>query len=280
MQFSMNPRSPKWAFLLIAITITALTGCVTQTGEESQSGRYTTETAGALDALAAETIEALQAIDSTATSAAQTAQPTATEPPPTRTMTATPSPTLEFVEVEVSVDTNCRSGPNVSFAYVGALLVGERTRVVARTNVPGYFIVNNPDRPGRTCWLWDRHATIYGDPTRLPLVEAPPTPTPAPASVAGWAFIDLNSDGKRNESEKDDGIGGIKLVLLVGECPGGTVGYSTQSDSSGRYRFPTVLAASYCLTTDPSGGSLHPGQYSISLNSGETRDGFDFWRTP
>lgn len=273
----MNPYNPTGKYLLITMAIITLTGCAPQQADETASNRSATGTVGALDALAAGTIEALQDLDSTATSAARTAQPTATEPPPTRTMTATLTPTLEFVEVEVSVDTNCRSGPNVAFDYVGALLVGERTQVVARTDTPGYFIVDNPDRPGRTCWLWDRHATLYGDPTRLPLVESPATPTPAPAGVAGWTFVDTNSNGTRDAHESDDGIAGVALVLRVGSCPGGIVAYSTQSESSGRYRFPVVLAARYCLTTDP---ALNPGQYSLSLGSGEFRDGLNFWQAP
>jgi hypothetical protein len=140
--------------------------------------------------------------------------------------------------------------------------------------------VNNPDRPGTTCWLWDRYATIFGDPTQLPMIEAPPTPTAAPASVAGWTFIDVNGNGKRDEDESDDGLSGIQLVLRVGSCPGGMVGYSARSDNSGRFSFPSVLAASYCLTTDPSASSLKPGQYSLSLGSGESRDGLNFWRLP
>jgi hypothetical protein len=281
----MNIRSlPKYlrahtVFVVLLLLVTACEPASTeQVQDEADPGA--TQTAQALDSLAENTIEALNALDETATVAALTAQPTATQPPPTVTRTITPTPTLEFVEVEVSLSTNCRTGPNIAFDYVGALLVGERTQVVARTDVPGYFIVNNPDRPGQTCWLWDRHATIYGDPTRLPMVESPPTPTPSPASVAGWVFIDTNSNGKHDDSEKDDGISGVKLVLLVGSCPGGTVGYSTQSDSSGRYQFPVVLAANYCLTTEPTSSSLHPSRYSLSLNSGDNRDGFNFWRTP
>jgi hypothetical protein len=269
------------AVLLGLITASALfAACSPQESEPTEENGSATETAVALDNLAASTIEALQDLDSTATSAAQTAEPTATQPPPSATFTITPSPTLEFVEVEVSVDTNCRLGPNIAFNYVGALLVGERTQVVARTNVPNYYIVDNPDRPGSTCWLWDRYATIYGDPFRLPMLEAPPTPTPSPATVGGWVFKDVNGNGKRDSDESDDGIGGVKLVLLVGTCPGGTVGYSAQTDNSGRYLFPSVLAANYCLTTDPPSNSLKPSRYSLSLGSGETRDGLNFWRSP
>lgn len=277
--WTMVQTSNKSLLLLTLLVVLGLTACAPPS-DDSVDVSAATQTAASLDRLAEGTIEALQGQDMTATSAALTAQPTSTQPPPSATMTVTLTPTLEFVEVEVSIDTNCRLGPNVSFDYVGALLVGERTQVVARTDVPGYFIVNNPDRPGRTCWLWDRYATIYGDPTRLPLVESPPTPTPAPASVAGWVFSDVNSNGRRDDNEKDDGIGGARLVLLVGSCPGGTVGYSAQSDNSGRYVFPVVLAANYCLTTDPSASSLNPGQYSLSLGSGESRDGLNFWRTP
>jgi hypothetical protein len=273
----------KSGLLLLPLAVLALAGCSTLGEMPAVDSRSATETAAVLDALAAETVQAMQGGERAPTSIAdETDQPTTTQARSSASLTPTTTPTLESIEieVEVSVDTNCRSGPNINFDYVGALLVGERTQVVARSNVPGYFIVNNPDRPGRTCWLWDRYATIFGDPTRLPMLEAPPTPTPAPASVAGWTFIDVNGNGRRDADESDDGLSGINLVLRVGSCPGGMVGYSAQSDSSGRFSFPNILAASYCLTTDPSGSSLKPGQYSLFLGSGESRDGLNFWRLP
>lgn len=264
----------------ILLALFVLTACGIEGQNQFAAGGDAAQTAEALDDLAQGTIEALREADSAATSAELTARPTETPPPPTPTNTITPSPTLEFVEVEVSVDTNCRSGPNVNFDYVGALLIGESTRIVAQSDTPNYFIVDNPDRPGRTCWLWDRYATVYGDLSRLPLLDSPPTPTPAPASVSGWTFEDVNDNGKRDSGEADDGISGVRLILRVGSCPGGIEAYSVHSDSKGRYQFPVVLAAGYCLTTDPSQTTLKPGQYSISLGSGETLEGMNFWHTP
>lgn len=266
---------------LLALAALVLSGCSGSGDLSAEDSRAATATASILDALAAETVQAMQGEPGTATPVSDdSSEPTTTQLQPTASLTSTPAATMASVEVEVSVDTNCRSGPNVNFDYVGALLVGERTQIEARTNVSGYYIVNNPDRPGTTCWLWDRYATIFGDPTQLPMIEAPPTPTAAPASIAGWTFIDVNGNGKRDPNESDDGLSGIQLVLRVGSCPGGMVGYSAQSDSSGRFSFPSVLAASYCLTTDPSASSIKPGQYSLSLGSGESRDGLNFWRLP
>lgn len=277
----MKPiRLGAWLFL-VALAALAFAGCSGRGDLSAEDSRAATATASILDALAAETVQAMQGDQDTATpDSDEISELPTTQSQPTASLTPTPAATTASVEVEVSVDTNCRSGPNITFDYVGALLLGERTEIVARTDVPGYYIVNNPDRPGTTCWLWDRYATIFGDPTQLPMIEAPPTPTPAPASVAGWTFIDVNGNGKRDDDESDDGLSGIQLVLRVGSCPGGMVGYSAQSDSSGRFSFPSVLAASYCLTTDPSTSSLKPGQYSLSLGSGESRDGLNFWRLP
>lgn len=266
--------------LITTIALLGLAGCRPEATEQDAANSAATQTVEALDIVAAGTVEALLHAGETATISAQTPPLTDTQLPPTATPTVTPTPTLEFVEIEVSVDTNCRSGPNTSFDYVGALLVGERTQIVARTSVPNYHIVDNPDRPGRTCWLWDRHATVYGDPNGLPMLAAPPTPTPAPASVAGWTFIDVNGNERRDSDESGDVVSSASLILRVGTCPGGIVGYSTTSGSDGHYLFPVVLAADYCLTTDPSQHKLNPGQYSISLGSGETREGLNFWRSP
>lgn len=129
-----------------------------------------------------------------------TTTPTAATPSPSPTaislMTSTQSITLTplvtstaslapgVVQISVSVPTNCRIGPGVAYARVGALLVGEVAEVVGRHAAGSYWVIRNPDRANGTCWLWGRYATVVGDTNVLPVLTPPPPPptaTPAPA---------------------------------------------------------------------------------------------------
>lgn len=97
----------------------------------------------------------------------------------TNTLTSTPG----VIMLTVSADTNCRSGPNKDYDYLGALLANESAEVVGKNTVTGYWIIKNPDGDG-TCWLWGNYATVTGDVSKLSEVAVPPTPTPSmPAAV-------------------------------------------------------------------------------------------------
>ena len=67
---------------------------------------------------------------------------------PTATFTFTPSPTDSTPMVSVSLDTNCRAGPGMSYDNIGALRVGERAKIAARAETGFYWIIENPDRAG------------------------------------------------------------------------------------------------------------------------------------
>jgi hypothetical protein len=106
---------------------------------------------------------------------------------PTPTFSITPSPTDTTPRVSVSVDTNCRSGPGVEYDLLGALLVGETAKIVARAETGFYWIIENPDKAG-TCWLWAEYATTTGDTSGLLVMTAPPSPTPSPTLTPALAF--------------------------------------------------------------------------------------------
>ena len=109
--------------------------------------------------------------------------PSATLQPPTSTSTSTPTPastpTPLAPRIRVSENTNCRSGPAANYDFVGALLVGQVAEVAARSTVPDYWYIHNPDRPGEFCWLWGEFATLEGDPGPLPAFTPAPSPTPS-----------------------------------------------------------------------------------------------------
>ena len=111
--------------------------------------------------------------------------PSPTETPtesPTLTATLTPTVpatvTLTVPMVEVSVATNCRTGPGRIFDQVSVLGVGKRVEVVARNLNSTYWVINNPGGSG-TCWLWGEYATVTGPTATLPVWDSPLTPTPA-----------------------------------------------------------------------------------------------------
>jgi hypothetical protein len=105
------------------------------------------------------------------------APPTAT---PTITLTSSPSVPM----VTVSLDTNCRTGPNKDYDYLGALLIGETAEVVGKNTATNYWIIKNPDGAG-TCWLWGQYATVSGNTSGLQEYAIPATPTPSPTPTLG-----------------------------------------------------------------------------------------------
>ena len=97
---------------------------------------------------------------------------------PAFTATTTLTPTSSIPMLTVSADTNCRSGPNKDYAYLGVLLINETAEIVGKNTVTNYWIIKNPDAVG-TCWLWGNYATVSGDTSKLAEVPIPPTPTPS-----------------------------------------------------------------------------------------------------
>lgn len=126
-------------------------------------------------------------IEAAFTETALVLQP-ATEIIETPTATATPQPTIRQTATEaqssrtpteiapvvsVSINTNCRSGPNIVYDYQGALLVGERTYVIGKHPEKAWLLVKNPDKEGN-CWITSQYAVVSGDISSLPVPELPP----------------------------------------------------------------------------------------------------------
>lgn len=127
--------------------------------------RSVTATPDAVAAAVAQTLTAIATSESLPT-------PTIT---PLATISATPSPSS--VLLTVSVDTNCRAGPGKDYDPVDVLLVGETAVVIGRYSPANYWIITMPHNQGM-CWLWGQYATIInGDPTSLPEMIPPPSPT-------------------------------------------------------------------------------------------------------
>ena len=109
------------------------------------------------------------------------AQPSATPQPPAPADTPTPEATAApaIPQATISQNTNCRSGPGTVYDLVYSALAGGSFTIVAGSTVPEYVVIEIPNKPGQTCWLWTRYASISGDVNALAKQPAPPTPTPS-----------------------------------------------------------------------------------------------------
>ena len=113
---------------------------------------------------------------------------TAIPPPVTQALSPTPILTPGVVQVYVTVPTNCRTGPSITYPRVGGLQLGQVANVVGRNATGDYWIIRHPGRASETCWLWGQFATVAGDTGALPVFTPPPLPTPDPgfdASLGG-----------------------------------------------------------------------------------------------
>jgi hypothetical protein len=91
---------------------------------------------------------------------------------------ASPTPTaVAGVQVSVTSDTNCRTGPAKAFDLIFLAHPGTEFEVVGKNSPTGYWVVNNPT--GGTCWLWGEYAVVDGDISNLPEYPSPQLPTPA-----------------------------------------------------------------------------------------------------
>ncbi len=120
-------------------------------------------------------------------------QSTQTLTDPGQSQPQTPaSPLVSAPLVSVSMDTNCRSGPDKQYDKLGVLLVGEQAEVVGKNTVANYWVIENPDAPG-TCWLWGMYATVEGNTEYLPEMTPPPTPTPLPPTATVQPYADFTA---------------------------------------------------------------------------------------
>jgi hypothetical protein len=165
--------SPK-LIAIIVLGMIALPAC-----GSSEAETFVTQTASARAA----TVDAVNTELAIRTEQAEiqpsaTLAPTSTqtpEPGPSATASPTPLPP----RVRVSENTNCRSGPDSSFQFLGVLSVDEEAVVLAKSDLPDYWLITNPDTEGgENCWLWGAFATIEGDTSNLPIITPEPTPTP------------------------------------------------------------------------------------------------------
>lgn len=126
--------------------------------------------------------------------AAQPTEPPLATPVPVISPTSFPTPTIVPFETLLAQDTptaiptatsrvilaspreqpvNCRFGPDISYAVVGALIVGRQAEVIGKRIDETWWYVRNPSDPSNNCLLSADFVSIVGNVEALPVVSPP-----------------------------------------------------------------------------------------------------------
>ena len=159
-------------------------------------GNIPIETQVAVMVQATLTAQANLANAMTATQAALATNTPEFTPTPTLTPTQTYTLTPSVPMVTVSVNTNCRSGPNTAYDILGVMKVGEKAQVVGRSTLSDTMIIQLPSNQNITCWLWAGNATVTGETSGLPVFPIPATPTTqfSPTQQIAFSVVYASTD--------------------------------------------------------------------------------------
>ncbi|MBN2119382.1 MAG: hypothetical protein JW730_22615 [Anaerolineales bacterium] len=89
---------------------------------------------------------------------------------PTPAPTSTPS---VFLASPRDQPVNCRFGPGISYAVIGALIIGRQAEMIGRNSDSTWWYVRNPSDPSTSCWLSAEFVQTVGDVESLPVVNPP-----------------------------------------------------------------------------------------------------------
>jgi len=99
---------------------------------------------------------------------------------PSPTATAVPSPIFTPTPILppmllIGAETACRTGPGAPYDLVETLPPGTKVEIVGKAET--FWIVKSS--MGAECWVFNEQINIEGEVSALPVVIAPPTPTPS-----------------------------------------------------------------------------------------------------
>jgi hypothetical protein len=168
---------------------------------------------------------------SNVTPTAANVNPTAQANPnlPSSTSTNTPAPVSAAatntpvqggpVTVQVTVETNCRSGPGLNFPSVYSLSVSQVAEVIGKNTFNNYWIIKIPGS-NSTCWLWGKYATVSGNTAALVEFATPtpagPTGTKTAKKVPGC--MDPKATNYNSAATADDGTCSYIGTAFTGGC--------------------------------------------------------------
>jgi hypothetical protein len=196
----------------------------------------------------------------------------ATEAPPTDT----PAPSGPSVTVDVNL--NVRAGPGTNYDRIGSLAANTTVDIIGRDASSAWWQIAYADAPDGKAWISAGYGTASNT-EGVPVVEAPPTPTPSaptpaptpgsppPASTPAFQYTPLAWEGQWNA-----GLAQIrgKILDTAGNVVNGT--------------FVQAKCGSTVLASNPSGINLYaPGEsyeagaYDIILSSPLSPDSMCNW---
>ena len=96
------------------------------------------------------------------------------------TVTGSPSGPMAMVKPNgTEPQANIRSGPGVFFDRVGVLSLGQKVPALGRSPKGDWVQVAYAGGPGGKAWVYSYNVDVLPSTAMLPIVESPPTPTPA-----------------------------------------------------------------------------------------------------
>ena len=272
-------KGSKLSIVVILITAIALFsgGCGNRLDEEAFLS--------AVDTAVAETDSAKAAALQQTADVEAAFTPTETTPP-TSTDTPTPEPTStstmaagdgEPITVQVSLDTNCRSGPGKVYPYLGGLFVGDESTVYGIDPSGAWYYIANPDVEDEFCWIWGFYAETSSSTDPLPVYTPGPTPNTVPEFTAEYRELETCNGAWRVEfiienigpvtidsisvhvldtiTEEQTGLSEMNSFMAAGGCDltanedllfpgesGFTISFDLSEDPSGHYSFATITA--------------------------------------
>lgn len=179
-----NQKKILWLVSLLLVVVMA--ACTSQPTSQPTEEPAATEPAVAEPATSEATVAATDE-----PSATPTAEPTATTEP-TATIMVEPTATSEAAAqvvapvtsgsefyLSLSANTVCRTGPATVYQSVGTIPAGLRVKAVGRlADDDVYYYIENPNDPSVRCWVFGQGASLEGDRSSLPKINALPSPTP------------------------------------------------------------------------------------------------------
>ena len=285
--------------ILTIILITGITLFITACGNQLDEADFL----AAVDTAVAETDTAKAAILQQTKDVEAVFTQTYT-PAPTSTNTPIPEPTSTLTQtsgefepplVQVSLDTNCRSGPGKVYPYLGGLFVGEESTIHGIDPSGAWYYIVNPDLEDNYCWIWGFYAEITGETAPLPIFTPGPTPNTVPQFTAefreletcngAWRVefsventgpvnldsisvhvLDTITDEQTGYSEMNTFMAaeGCNLVydedlLFPGES-GFTISFDLSQDPTNHYSFATITAC----TQEDLGGNCFLSEFAFT----------------
>jgi hypothetical protein len=122
---------------------------------------------------------------------AATALPVHAAPPALQDPTLVDEITLPYVECCRNEDfANLRTGPSaMDYPGIGTLTMGEKAKVIGKSKAGSWLLIEYPSAPGGNAWVYAELVILYSGEKPIPIVAAPPTPTPQYVTTIDPTFV-------------------------------------------------------------------------------------------